>query len=601
MRELWAKLLRLDGPPLRIGPRTTRERARALAPAALVCAALVLGLHTAALRSGAVLGAAGTDALRAAWGLDHVAEALPWPPWWTDRVGWPAGVKLLVLPGFSSLVGAPLHAVLGPIHGFTAWILLMLWLSAMATATLVERVTRCGAAAMLAGVVTILQPVTLMAVSDGTAEHVAFWALPAMLASFVALSERDATGRTAVVTGALAAVMAFDSPYNVVFALPFLPLVAQGVPLRRLLQAGGVALAGAGLIALAYAGFDTTTDDARRAENAIRVATWTQWEINRIAETRPWEFTVGTGFTPVGFLLGATALAALRPLRAAPWLVMATLCLLMGLGPGEENARELARLFGNGVGDMAAAVAAFHRDHPVPIVRFPRRWLLPLAIALATGAGVGLTRLRDERVRWAVAATLSLGMLALTLEVTGYHRAPPVQVPLQPAFAAFVRDHDQDGAVLVLPRQRGAREAATRRDQLPVFAGLGADLASSDGYWIQLLLGRATTFKPVGLRTMVERWRMDDEDGWLLQGLDDLAIPQTLGREVPPSATGEVARRQKAAQALRDDGLAFVVLDSATMGEDGVRLARDIFAPLLAEERHFDDGTGVDVWVLKAP
>jgi hypothetical protein len=151
----------------------------------------------------------------------------------------------------------------------------------------------------------------------------------------------------------------------------------------------------------------------------------------------------------------------------------------------------------------------------------------------------------------------------------------------------------------VLPRQRGALEAATRRDQLPVFAGLGADLASSDGYWIQLLLGRATTFKPVGLRTMVERWRTDEEDGWILQGLDDLAIPQTLGREVPPSATGEIPRRQKAAQALRDDGLGFVVLDSATMGEDGVRLAREIFAPLIAEERHFDDGTGVDVWTLK--
>jgi hypothetical protein len=587
-----------DGPPLHIGPRTARERVRALAPAAVALLALVLGLHGAALRAGALVGAEGTDTLRAAWGLGHVSDALPGVPWWTDRIGWPFGVKIVILPGASTLLGAPLHALLGPLAGYTAWVLGLLWLSGMATAALVERVTRCGAAAMLAGVAAVVQPVTLMAVTDGTVEHVAFWGLPATLAAVAALRERGAGTGHSVVAGALATVMAFDSPYNVCFALPMLPLLLRGTPVHLLAKAAGVAVLGAALLAFAYAGLPVSADDARRAENSVLVGTWAQWEAGTIAARRPWDFSFGTGFTPVAFLLGGVALAALRPLRSGPWVLVALLCLALGLGPGTENARELARIGGEAAGEVGAAVASFNERFPVPIVRFPRRWLLPLAVALSTGAGIGLTRVPQGWMRWSVAVGAAAGLVAVTLGITGYHRAPPVQSPLQPAFAAFVRAHPREGAVVVVPRQRGATRAATRRDELPVFADLGASLASSDGYWIQALCGRPSTFKPIGLRTVVDRRPPDGDAAWLLQGLDDLSLPQTVGRPLPPSATGEMPRRQAALRALRDGGLGFLVLDDAILGEDGVRIAREIAAPLLSEERHFDEGSGVTVFVL---
>jgi hypothetical protein len=56
--------------------------------------------------------------------------------------------------------------------------------------------------------------------------------------------------------------------------------------------------------------------------------------------------------------------------------------------------------------------------------------------------------------------------------------------------------------------------------------------------------------------------------------------------------------RRRRAEALVDEGLGFVAIDEATLGPEGVRLARLPFEGVLREERHFDDGTGVTVLVV---
>jgi hypothetical protein len=85
----------------------------------------------------------------------------------------------------------------------------------------------------------------------------------------------------------------------------------------------------------------------------------------------------------------------------------------------------------------------------------------------------------------------------------------------------------------------------------------------------------------------------------LLRDLDDLTLPQTTGRAIPPSATQEPPRRALAAGRLVDSGMAFVALDAALYGPEGLALAKAPFADRIVEERTFEDGTGVVVWVVE--
>jgi hypothetical protein len=145
---------------------------------------------------------------------------------------------------------------------------------------------------------------------------------------------------------------------------------------------------------------------------------------------------------------------------------------------------------------------------------------------------------------------------------------------------------------------RASNHASVQRSDQPVFASLGADLASSDQYWFQVLCGRPSVFSPVGLRTMVARRERTPELARFFQALDDLTLPQTVGRPIPPSSTDDLPGRQTKARDLRDRGLGFVVGDEAALAPEGIALLRETFAPILSEERHFDDGTGVIVFVL---
>ncbi len=584
------------------------EEARRLAVVALALALLVVWMHRPAFDADAIVGAAGTDTLRAAWGFDHTARSLPFAPWWTNRVGFPAGVKLLVLPTVSTLLGAPLR-VFGPILGYNLWVLGMLWASGVATAWLALRASGSAAGGLIAGVAMVLQPITLVALSDGTVEHVAVWALPASIAAFWGLRRAgdgagddgaDAKRRrdlAAVAAGVLTTICALDSPYNAVFCLPFLAIAAPRVPLRALVVYAAVCAVGLAVVAVAYVGLPVTASDDRRAENAIRVDAWLQWERGR---ERPWDFTFSPTFVPIAGVLGALVFTVGRPLRALPWVAVALACLVFGLGPGDENPKVLGTLAGDAGRSIGESLAWFNQTFPTPVVRFPRRWLTPFALALAVAAAIGLSRVPWRVARGVMGLAAALAYVVVSVRLLRIDEAYPRHAPARPAFAAWVQQDRAWGATLSLPRIRASSVVSQRREDLPVFASLGDTLRSSDMVWLQVLYGRAAVSAPVGLRTMVPKAVTNPEIATLLRDLDDLSKPRTSGEPIPPSATQEPDRRAKAARALVERGLAFVILDEAAYAGEAQALARLPFADMIEEERHFDDGSGVTVWKLDA-
>ncbi|MES2638778.1 MAG: hypothetical protein V4850_04830 [Myxococcota bacterium] len=569
---------------------------------ALALAVLVAWVHAPLFASGGILGAPGTDVIRAAWGLDHQARALPGLPFWTDRVGFPEGVKIIVLPMISSLLGAPLHALLGPITGYDAWVLALVWASGFATAMLVRTVSGSAAAGLLAGATIVVQPMLLLAITDGTPEYVALWPLPTALLATWAAARPGIAGPTSlrmpIAAGLLWGVVALDSPYHAVFGLPFLPIVAWGMSRRNLLVFAIAGLVGGALLVAAYVGLPVgDVEDQRRGTNAVQAAVWYQWETG--TTNKPWDYTLAPGFVPLATVAGALALAMLRPLRALPWVLVAVLCFVVAMGASEENASWLGRTYGATAGKVGNAVAALNEALPVPVVRFPRRWLVPGALALATAAGIGLSRLPRGWPRVAVAIPLAVSVVVHTLALTGYRAALPVFPAPTAAFADFILTHEADGAVLALPTIRGSSTIATRREDIPIWAGLDPAIRSADQLWIQLATGRATVYVPEGMRTMERRTAREQETQKLLRDLDDLTIPQTQGRPIPPSATQEPPRRAAAARRLVQRGLSFVAIDEVLYGPEGIALARLAFTGHIVEDRHFDDGTGVTVWVVE--
>jgi len=187
---------------------------------AIVLVALVAWLHSP-LMQGGVIGAPGTDVFRAIWGFDHQARGLPFP-FWTDRIGFPAGEKLLILPFVSSLLGTPFHMLLGPWAGYNLWMLTLLAAGGVAMAWWVYEATRSPSAGMMAGVGVVTQPSIFLALTDGTPEHVAFWSLPALLAALWQTA-RSPLWRWPLLSGGLATVVALDSPYYAVFAMVLVP------------------------------------------------------------------------------------------------------------------------------------------------------------------------------------------------------------------------------------------------------------------------------------------------------------------------------------------------------------------------------------------
>jgi hypothetical protein len=193
---------------------------------------------------------------------------------------------------------------------------------------------------------------------------------------------------------------------------------------------------------------------------------------------------------------------------------------------------------------------------------------------------------------------LSVGTVWWTLDTTGYRESfPQLDVPT-PAFATFVREHEADGAAVILPTVRGASRKH-ERFELPMYAKLSDAIRSADLPFLQVSIGRAVVNEPQGLFTMVAIRKQNTRTARMIQDLNDLCNPQTIGQRIPPSATQEPTTRALIAAELVKRGLRFVILDEEVYGEAGIEAARLPFERLIDEERVFADGTGVRVWVLK--
>lgn len=566
----------------------------------LVLGALVAWYAWPALSTGELIGAPQTDVIRAVWGLDHTWQSAPWPPFWTSRMAFPVGAKIVLLPQVSLLLGAPLDGLFGPVMGFDYWLVAMWAAAGLGSAFLAWRLTDSAAAAMLAGVTMVTQPMLFLALSDGTAEFVAWWAVPTALGALQAAgrarsSEPGLRLAWCLAAGALFGVVALDSPYHAVFCAPFVPLAFGW---RRWRRQGAIlvtlGLFGVVLLAL-YVGLPLTAPNDNAPGNSVSLAVWEKWETG--GTSKPWDYTLGTGFIPWRVVVALLVCAGLRLRKSGPWLVVATLALAWSLNTHPDNTPTLTRWLGEPGLRLGEALTWFNTHVTPPIIRFPRRWLMPAAQGLAIAAAVGVTGVKTEWRRWLVVLPIGAFAVQHTESLTQFRANIPSFSPPRPAFAEFIAASPEEGAVLFLPRLRGAKRAHGRED-LPVFAEISRDISSADQLWLQVLCRRASTYWPDGLRTVVRRHAFDAETDRLLHGLDDMANPQTTGQAVPDSVRMEPERRAGTLAWLVGQGLSFVAIDEETYQPEGLAMVRDALASATKEERHFDDGTGVTVLVL---
>lgn len=555
-----------------------------------------------ALAAGALIGAPNTDVVRAAWGLDHTWQSLPSQPVWTTRIAFPMGAKILLLPQVSMLLGAPLVGALGPVIGYDLWIV-SLWAAAgIASAFLASKLTGSPAAALLAGTVIVCQPILFYAVTDGTAEFVAWWSVPAALGALHA-ARWTPTGAWlprlawAFAAGALLGVVAVDSPYHAVFCAPFALWVVNWRKWAAYRPTAAVLLVALGVLAVLYTGFSLETPQDNTAQNSVSLRVWQRWETQRVQR---WDYTLGAGFVPWRVLAGLLALSLLRPLKALPWLGIAALALAWALNTHPDNLQVLRGWFGSFGVSLDAGLAWFNTHLSPPVVRFPRRWLMPVAQAMSIAGAIGLTRIRQERHRWLVALPACAALVAHTESITHFRADLPHFVPPSPVFTTFIAESDNPGAVLFLPRVRRARQW-TDRQRLPVFADVSNDIASADQLWLQVACRRPSTYWPDGLRTVAPRPISDPLTEHLFHFLDDLSTFQTTGQPPPDSVFDHREEHPGTAESLVDAGLGFIAIDEAAYGKEDIALVRWAFARRVAEERHFADGTGVTVLVLREP
>lgn len=593
-----------------------------------VCIAALLGPMWSSLGT-EVLGDADTDTVRGMWGFEYLRRSLmpPDTPIWSSQVHFPEGVLALVLPWVSGILVSPLLAVAGPIAGYNLAIGALLWAAAMSTAVLAQTRTGSWVAGGTVGAAVATAPMLLAGVCDGTPEHISVWLIPLFFAAATALL-RTPSVPLGLTSAILAGLIVLDSPYHGVYTLLIgaivLPaeLIGPWTPARKSAAIRGWAAAligllvvGAGLAAL-FRNFpiEAESDASTRMllrMNAADLRTWWQYDV---AGTVGRDASLAPTAIPVRLFWPMLALGVLGLPRSAPWLLSGVLCLALSFGLNDELPGQLgvwAGASGHKVGRVVYSFNTFMTDLPgFGSVRFPRRWMIPatMCFAVASADGIG-NALRLLRKRTALRRALLLaGPLLVVVGTVGSvlagratsgvgasfpkHTLPDVE------FANWIADHDASGAAVLLPQRRPAPKSGLRQD-LPVFANLSDDLSSTDSLYLQVLMNRPIMGAP-SLKTLA-KMRTSTDIELLLRNWDDICLPQLAGRDIPKSAIDPQfgPQRRRVIQRLRQEGLSFVVVDEAAYGAAGVEVLAGQLAGALAETRHFDDGTGVTVFVLK--
>ncbi len=588
-----------------------RYRSAALA-AGSVAAAVAFTLYPLwGSLGGHLLGDPDADAVRGMWGFDFLFHSLlpPDTPVRSDHVNFPFGVVALVLPWASGLLAAPLVGLFGPLAGWNLALAGLLWGAGMATAWLVRALCGSWAAGAVAGVALLTQPMLLHAVGDGTAEHVAIWGIAAFLAAAVLLL-RTGRLRWGLAAGALSAVVVLDSPYHAAYTMVLVLLCLPWVLAERdvrgrwkrlvLPLVAGLVVAGvaAGLILHVYRFLptaDTTGLDATvlRGTNATDPALWARF-FRGVAQRDPTQVPT---FVPTTFLLGAVVLAGFRIRRSWPWLAAGFLLILLSCGTHPHWPQYL----GDGLGDALVALNGKLLALPgLSIIRFPRRLLVPGALALCVAGGWGLAALRPRLGRRFVLLAAGLGLLSVLLNVhaSRFHRGFPLIEPPDVEFASWIDGQHGHGAVMLLPQWRPHTPDMMREHQ-PTFAAIEGPIASSDTLYIQVLHGRPAMGSPQ-LKTL-RTYPKDEGVVRLIRDWTDLTLPLLQQRPIAPSATNPEfdEMRREALGSLIDQGLRYLVVDLTAYNDEAQEILRQQLGPHFHEAHRFHDGGGVLVLELQ--
>lgn len=576
-----------------------------------------------------VLGDPDTDAVRGMWGFEYLRRSMvpPDTPLWSSQVNFPDGVLALVLPWVSGLLVAPLFAVAGPVAGYNLAIATLLWAAAMSTALLAQTRTGSWAAGGAVGAAVATAPMVLAGVCDGTPEHISVWLIPLFFAAATSLLRAPSKTR-GVWAGVLAGLIVLDSPYHGVYTLLIgivvLPSELIGPWTQARKSAAPTAWAAA-LLTLLVMGLaigalfknfpiePTSEGEARKLlqMNAADLRTWWQYDV---AGTAGRDTSLAPTAIPVRLLVPLLVFGALGLPRSAPWLLTGVLSLALSFGLNSDLPGELGVWIGSTGHQIGRAAYAFNSlmaDLPgFGSVRFPRRWLIPatlcFAIAAADGLGAIFRRLRKKPgTRGLLLAAgpvlVVLGAFGATLAgraTSGVGAQFPKHALPEMAFATWIDNHDEAGAAVLLPKLRPAPASGLRQD-LPVFASLSNDLSSTDSLYIQVLMNRAIVGAP-NLKTLVKMTNNQPLE-LQLRSWDDICLPNLLGREIPKFAIDPQfdSERRAVVRSLRDSGLSFVVVDEAAYGQQGLDILAEQLSEVLSETQHFDDGTGITVFVLK--
>ena len=497
----------------------------------------------------------------------------------THLAAFPTGADVAPFPGVTLWLAGPLVQAVGPDLGLPLVVAAHVVFAFVAAAWCAGQLGARPGGQLLAGALFATQPVLGGALRDGTLEMLAAGWMPLVLGAVLAV----AGGRLRWVPVAALAYLAtcLESVYLASFTALAVLFAATTLRSRRglagLVVTGLLVALGAWQLyelftpvlghvrdAMANAGDELAT---LRAENAAQLGLLKTLALD--PGSKGWQ--VGFLWAPplahwVAFVVGAFAL------RRHAWL------LVLGL--------------------LSLALAADHAavqlwvDSPLgEVVRFPRRYALLAGLAFGLLAGVGLRVVpkRAELIVGALAAAYVAGWGAHAGGwVNGY---PSVELP-SPTFAKALAADPEDAGLLILPYELpGSPEQ--QRNEAPVFAELGTDLASSDLLYLQTRADKGSLYAPA-LLTLAPREPVELS---LPKNLNDLAFA-SVGQEVPGSAKQEADAYRYELAWLTGEGLKYVVVDEARYGEDELAWLETALKPWTLEKTRYEDGTGVLVYRL---
>ena len=310
----------------------------------------------------------------------------------------------------------------------------LIFSSVLATAWLTRVISDSWLAGLLAGSVLLAQPMLHHALADGTAEHVALWAVPLFVgASWIALNEQSP--KWGIGAGLFSIVVALDSPYHGLYALvlgsitlPFALKTVKGreSDLWKAVSAMAVsALIGVGVVFSLYGRFETGAVDGPgtavlQGTNATDLRLW--WRYMGL-DPGLRDLSRPPTLIPNAILSGCIVLCAIGRRRSMPWLFAGLFLIGLSFGTRAETPDLMGAWLGSWTTPITTLIMDFNTwFYALPVsgeVRFPRRWLVPGALSLAVGAGIGVQVIFQKwlRLPWLqVGVTLFVSILVV---VTG--------------------------------------------------------------------------------------------------------------------------------------------------------------------------------------